>query len=73
MLRGNEYEWNYQLISNHNKFYEFDYDNEEKKLKIEECIPSIRNKGNYDCYTLFNGTIKNKSELLTKWCYRKTK
>lgn len=61
-LKGNETELNFQiLIDDSEDFYDFDYDLEEKVLVVE--IFRENTLGSHNCYTLFHGVIKNKSEL----------
>lgn len=62
-LKGDEWEWNFQLlIENSEDFYEFDYDYEIKELIIEKW--KSNGDGRYNVYTIFRGKIKNKTEFV---------
>ena len=60
-LKGNDVELNFQYIAEDNSFYDFDYDTEYKELTVEIFKPN--GDGTHNCYTLFKGIIKNKSEF----------
>ena len=60
-LKGDDVELNFQYIAEDNSFYEFDYDTEYKELTVEIFKPN--GDGTHNCYTLFKGVIKNKSEF----------
>lgn len=65
-LKGDDVELNFQVIKSDYEFYEFDYDLDDRILTVERWYqPKLvaAKLGEYDCYTLFHGTIKNKSEL----------
>lgn len=65
-LKGDEVELNFQVIKSEYEFYEFDYDLDDKILTVEGWYqPKLvaTKLGEYNCYTLFHGTVKNKSEL----------
>lgn len=61
-LKGDDVELNFQIIQEDSKdFYEVDYDIDISELTVELYKEISENRS--DCYTLFSGKIKNKSEL----------
>ena len=65
-LKGDNVELNFQVIKSDYEFYEFDYDLDDKIITVERWYQSklvAAKSGKYNCYTLFHGTIKNKSEF----------
>jgi len=65
-LKGDSIELNFQLPINDYLFYEFDYDMETMQLSVERFYQTklvAKDTGEYVSHTIFQGVIKNKSEL----------
>ena len=61
-LKGDAIELNFQILQEDSEdFYEVDYDTDILELTVELYKEVSENR--YDCYTLFIGKIKNKSEF----------